>query len=91
MQPWQPQYQQQENQMPPAQYQQPQQMQQPQQQQGQPQFVMANGAVRQSRIKDRPEPQETRDSSLKVKIELDLEAEVDLYARVKGDVTIGLM
>lgn len=93
MQPWQPQYQQQENQMQPAQYQQPQQqqMQQQQQQQGQPQFVMANGAVRQSRIKDRPVPQETRDSSLKVKIELDLEAEVDLYARVKGDVTIGLM
>lgn len=49
------------------------------------------GAIRQSRIKDRPVPKETRDSSLKVKIELDLEVEVDLYARVKGDVTIGLM
>ena len=49
------------------------------------------GAIRESRIKDRPVPQETRDSSLKVKIELDLEVEVDLYARVKGDVTIGLM
>lgn len=63
---------------------------QPQQPQ-QPQFVMQNGAVRQSRIKDRPQPKETRDSSLKIKVELDLEAEVDLYARVKGDVTIGLM
>jgi hypothetical protein len=49
------------------------------------------GAIRQSRIKDRPVPKETRESSLKVKIELDLEVEVDLYARVKGDVTIGLM
>jgi hypothetical protein len=49
------------------------------------------GAIRQSRIKDRPVPKETRDSSLKIKIELDLEVEVDLYARVKGDVTIGLM
>jgi hypothetical protein len=49
------------------------------------------GAIRESRIKDRPVPQETRDSSLKIKVELDLEVEVDLYARVKGDVTIGLM
>jgi len=47
------------------------------------------GAIRESRIKDRPQPQEVRDSSLKIKIELDLEVEVDLYARVKGDVTIG--
>lgn len=49
------------------------------------------GAIRESRIKDRPLPKESRDSSLKIKIELDLEVEVDLYARVKGDVTIGLM
>ncbi|KAH6669465.1 hypothetical protein B0J14DRAFT_566216 [Halenospora varia] len=49
------------------------------------------GAIRESRIKDRPVPKESRDSSLKIKIELDLEVEVDLYARVKGDVTIGLM
>jgi len=49
------------------------------------------GAIRESRIKDRPMPKEMRDSSLKIKIELDLEVEVDLYARVKGDVTIGLM
>jgi hypothetical protein len=28
---------------------------------------------------------------MSIKIELDLEVEVDLYARVKGDVTIGLM
>jgi len=47
--------------------------------------------IRESRIKDRPQPKEVRDSSLKIKIELDLEVEVDLYARVKGDVTIGLM
>lgn len=43
-----------------------------------------------SRIKDR-EHSEANDSSLKIKIELDLEAEVNLYARVKGDVTIGLL
>jgi hypothetical protein len=49
------------------------------------------GAIRESRIKDRPQPQEVRDSSLKIKIELDLEVEVDLYARVKGDICIGLM
>lgn len=74
------------------QQQQPMQMQQAQPQQAQqPQFMVHNGAVRQSRIKDRPQPKETRDSSLKIKVELDLEAEVDLYARVKGDVTIGLM
>lgn len=73
------------------QQQQPTQM-QPTQSQQSPQPVMVhNGAVRQSRIKDRPQPKETRDSSLKIKVELDLEAEVDLYARVKGDVTIGLM
>lgn len=77
---------QQQQQQPPMQMQpaQPQQAQQPQ-------FMVHNGAVRQSRIKDRPQPKETRDSSLKIKVELDLEAEVDLYARVKGDVTIGLM
>lgn len=39
------------------------------------------GAIRQSRIKDRPVPKETRDSSLKVKIELDLEVEVGEAAR----------
>ncbi|KAK2747933.1 hypothetical protein FQN57_001524 [Myotisia sp. PD_48] len=50
-----------------------------------------SGAIRESRIKDRPQPKETRDSSLKVKVELDLEVEVDLYARVKGDITIGLL
>ncbi|EAS31674.3 uncharacterized protein CIMG_07153 [Coccidioides immitis RS] len=49
------------------------------------------GAIRESRIKDRPQPKDQRDNSLKVKIELDLEVEVDLYARVQGDVTIGLM
>ena len=46
--------------------------------------------VRQSRIVDRP-PKDANNSSLKINIELDLEVEVDLYARVKGDVTIGLM
>ena len=49
------------------------------------------GAIRESRIKDRPKPDVQRDSSLKIKIELDLEVEVDLYARVKGDISIGLM
>lgn len=48
-------------------------------------------AIRESRIKDRPEGKPAGDSALKIKIELDLEVEVDLYARVKGDVTIGLM
>lgn len=49
------------------------------------------GAIRQSRIKDRPVSKEAQKSALKIKIELDLEVEVDLYARVKGDVIIGLM
>ncbi|KAF2718280.1 hypothetical protein K431DRAFT_275091 [Polychaeton citri CBS 116435] len=31
------------------------------------------------------------DSSLKIRIELDLEVEVHLTARVKGDITIGLL
>ncbi|KFX96817.1 hypothetical protein V495_03767 [Pseudogymnoascus sp. VKM F-4514 (FW-929)] len=47
--------------------------------------------IRESRIKDRPQPKNPTDSAVKIKIELDLEVEVDLYARVKGDVTIGLM
>lgn len=82
--------QQQPQQGPPAQYQQPQMAQgQPAQFYQQP--AIHPGAIRQSRIKDRPQPKETRDSSLKIKIELDLEAEVDLYARVKGDITVGLM
>ena len=79
-----------------------QQMQQEQYQQPQQQIIPAEdrqtgsmggrtGAIRESRIKDRPQPAQERDSSLKIKIELDLEVEVDLYARVKGDVTIGLM
>jgi hypothetical protein len=34
---------------------------------------------------------EDRDSSLKIKIELDLEVEVHLTARIKGDITIGLL
>jgi hypothetical protein len=46
------------------------------------------GAIRQSRIKDRPVPKETRDSSLKIKIELDLEVEVGEAARVNGDVLL---
>ena len=77
---------------PPAQYQQPQVAQgQPQPPQFYQQPGIHPGAIRQSRIKDRPQPKETRDSSLKIKVELDLEAEVDLYARVKGDITVGLM
>lgn len=31
------------------------------------------------------------DSSLKIKIELDLDIEVHLTARIKGDITIGLL
>ncbi|PKS08544.1 hypothetical protein jhhlp_004930 [Lomentospora prolificans] len=46
--------------------------------------------VRKTRIQDR-EKSDAEDSSLKIKIELDLEAEINLYARVKGDVTIGLL
>lgn len=68
------------------------------QQQEQPQVLgdrapgFRRAAIRESRIKDRPDPASTAsDSALKIKIELDLEVEVDLYARVKGDVTIGLM
>jgi len=45
--------------------------------------------VRESRIKDRP--YKPMNDSLSIKIELDLEVEVDLYARVKGDVMIGLL
>ena len=45
--------------------------------------------VRKTRIKDRA-PSDKK-SGLKIKIELDLEVELNLYARVKGDVTISLM
>jgi hypothetical protein len=48
-------------------------------------------AIRESRIKDRPVKKDAKPSAMSIKIELDLEVEVDLYARVKGDVTIGLM
>ena len=70
---------------------------QPQQQQVQyPQLApRAEGyrthAIRESRIKDRPVKADAKPSAMSIKIELDLEVEVDLYARVKGDVTIGLM
>ena len=47
-------------------------------------------ATMKSRIKDRQESAAAK-RSRKIKIELDLEAEVNLYARVKGDVTIGLL
>ena len=47
--------------------------------------------LRQSRILDREPGKRATDSSLKIQVELDLEVEVDLYARVKGDITIGLM
>ncbi|KAE8446760.1 hypothetical protein EG329_011665 [Mollisiaceae sp. DMI_Dod_QoI] len=73
------------------------QPQQQQQQQMQPRIAPRGegyraGAIRESRIKDRPVASSgASDSALKIKIELDLEVEVDLYARVKGDVTIGLM
>jgi len=46
-------------------------------------------AIRESRIKERP--YKPMNDSLSIKIELDLEVEVDLYARVKGDVMIGLL
>ncbi|MCJ1308645.1 hypothetical protein MMC25_002298 [Agyrium rufum] len=55
---------------------------------------MAGGRIapiRQSRILDRPVKEDQKESSLKINIQLDLEVEVDLYARVKGDITIGLM
>lgn len=46
--------------------------------------------VRKTRIKDR-EKSDADDSTLKIQISLDLEAEINLYARVHGDVTIGLL
>ena len=41
-------------------------------------------------LDEKGEPK-TKDSSLKIRIELDLEVEVHLTARVQGDVTIGLL
>jgi hypothetical protein len=72
-----------------------QQQQQQQLQSGNPYGPRAEGyrthAIRESRIKDRPVKKDAKPSAMSIKIELDLEVEVDLYARVKGDVTIGLM
>lgn len=48
--------------------------------------VMQKGAD----LNDKGEPNQ-KDSSLKIRIELDLEVEVHLTARVQGDVTIGLL
>ncbi|KAF8858993.1 hypothetical protein BDZ45DRAFT_650611 [Acephala macrosclerotiorum] len=48
-------------------------------------------AIRESRIKDRPYKPAGESNAMSIKIELDLEVEVDLYARVKGDVVIGLL
>ena len=48
-----------------------------------------SAVIRESRIKERP--YKPMNDSLSIKIELDLEVEVDLYARVKGDVMIGLL
>ncbi|KAH6662283.1 hypothetical protein B0J14DRAFT_571150 [Halenospora varia] len=49
------------------------------------------GAIRESSTKDLPVPQEARDNSSKVKVELHLEVEEHLYVKVKEDVTIELM
>lgn len=48
--------------------------------------IMQKGAD----LNDKGEPNQ-KDSSLKIRIELDLEVEVHLTARVQGDVTIGLL
>lgn len=40
---------------------------------------------------EEPKKKDDRDSSLKIKIELDLDVEVHLTARIKGDITIGLL
>lgn len=48
--------------------------------------IMKNGAD----LNEKFEPNQ-KDSSLKIRIELDLEVEVHLTARVQGDVTIGLL
>ncbi|KAI4719484.1 hypothetical protein E4T48_04263 [Aureobasidium sp. EXF-10727] len=40
---------------------------------------------------DNKKGKDDRDSSLKIKIELDLDVEVHLTARIKGDITIGLL
>ncbi|KAI5249560.1 hypothetical protein E4T42_05284 [Aureobasidium subglaciale] len=40
---------------------------------------------------EEPKKKEERDSSLKIKIELDLDVEIHLTARIKGDITIGLL
>ena len=65
----------------PPQFAQPNGMQQQQMVPMQDQKVTGNmggrtSAIKESRIKDRSVPQESRDSSLKIKIELDLEVEV---------------
>ena len=41
-------------------------------------------------LDEKGEPKQ-KDSSLKIRIELDLEVEVHLTARVQGDITIGLL
>lgn len=43
-----------------------------------------NGAVNQGK-------KEQKDSSLKIKIELDLDVDIRITARIKGDITIGLL
>lgn len=48
--------------------------------------ALKNGAD----LDEKGEPK-TKDSSLKIRIELDLEVEVHLTARVQGDITIGLL
>ena len=48
------------------------------------QLKTVKGAVAQGK-------QDQQDSSLKIKIELDLDIEVHLTARIKGDITIGLL
>lgn len=36
-------------------------------------------------------PKEKKDSSLRINIELDIDIEIHLTARIKGDITIGLL
>jgi len=60
-------------------------------QQGEPQHMRTRNVANNGNNDERLGGRNQREDSLKIHISLDLEVEVDLYARVRGDVTLGLM
>jgi hypothetical protein len=52
---------------------------------------LGNGLLGPNKLADKAKKDDDEKSSLRIHIELDLDVEVHLTARIKGDITIGLL